>query len=384
MITLILGENGSGKTTYINNKYKELDETWTKLFFPTASELWSLINDKEAENFKGPEGTQRKPKCPNPLNVLLRKIITNISHSHLDNTINEWVNDSKEKIWGSLNLKIDEGNTKFESFCLDLSNNIKSQFEIVWPDVEKIVSRFDEVKSYSHGEISFYFMQLCFNIISLNEDKFAKIALFLDEPDNYLHPKFISEFIEKIVEVNNLNNANIFVTSHNYFFISQLLSKSELDSTKIKIYKIQDKKITTMVNDITNIKNCCAARLLYDIYKIYTLEFLDYLIGETGEGFDRNGERDADIAAKHPYLAIKDKKDKITYIENSSWKHHTHVNLIRNWYHHPKDRSDIEKDFIYKTGKQFNSDKLLKIAIDDLIRFLGNKYQKIAFENSEI
>ena len=52
MINLILGKNGSGKTTYLNKEYNNLNDEWTKILFPTASEISSLINDKVAENCK--------------------------------------------------------------------------------------------------------------------------------------------------------------------------------------------------------------------------------------------------------------------------------------------------------------------------------------------
>ena len=50
-----------------------------------------------------------------------------------------------------------------------------------------------------------------------------------------------------------------------------------------------------MNDNIKESKNCCDTKLLYDIYKIYTPDFLYYLIGESGLGFDKNGNVDKEI-----------------------------------------------------------------------------------------
>lgn len=390
MITLLLGENGSGKTTYLNDEYNSLEHEWTKIIFPTASELSALLNTEAASNYQGAAGTQKNPKYPNPLNVLFRKVFPNISHSELSDSINNWIEEGRNSVWSSLNLEIDKlGDKNFQSFCLDLKNNIHSQFEIAWPNVEKILSNFSGIKNYSHGELSFYFMKLCFSIIILNTSKFDKVAIFLDEPDNYLHPKFIQEFIDEIVELNNKNKSEIFITSHNYYFISKLINNIQLDPDELKILKIErtaeDKTITKyMDDDIKESKNCCAVRLLYDIYEIHTPDFLDYLIGESGLGFDSNGNADKCIVTQHPEFAIKDGSGNAKIINNGGFSHHSYVNLIRNWYHHPKDRSNIEKDYQLKLNEKFNYDELLKKAIEQLVDWLtrNNKYKKIAFKKN--
>ncbi|MBQ6970419.1 AAA family ATPase [bacterium] len=233
-------------------------------------------------------------------------------------------------------MEIDKsGDKNFQSFCLDLKNNIHSQFEIAWPNVEKILSNFSGIKNYSHGQLSFYFMKLCFSIIILNKSKFDKVAIFLDEPDNYLHPKFIQEFIDEIVELNIKNKSEIFITSHNYYFISELINNIQLDPDELKILKIErtaeDKTITKyMDDDIKESKNCCAVRLLYDIYEVPTPDFLDYLIGESGLGFDSNGNADKCIVIQHPEFAIKDSSGNEKMIKNGGFSHHSYVNLIRN------------------------------------------------------
>jgi hypothetical protein len=58
--------------------------------------------------------------------------------------------------------------------------------------------------------------------------------------------------------------------------------------------------------------------------------------------------------------------------------------LIRNWYHHPTDRSDIEKDFKDKLNEEFKYKMSLEKAIDQLIDWLtkNDKYRKIAFKEN--
>ncbi len=66
-------KNGSGKTTYLNQQYENQPGECTKIFFPAASELSTLLNDKTASNYRGANGTDKKPTYLNPLNELLKK-----------------------------------------------------------------------------------------------------------------------------------------------------------------------------------------------------------------------------------------------------------------------------------------------------------------------
>ena len=145
---------------------------------------------------------------------------------------------------------------------------------------------------------------------------------------------------------------------------------------------MDNEKPKIMTNNIKDIKNCYDARLLYDIYGIYTPDFLDYLIGESGLGFDCNGNADNLIVTQYTEFAIKDVNNNAVIIINGDYQHYSYVNLIRNWYHHPKDRSDIETDYQNKTKRKFNYDELHKKAIEQLIDWLtrNNRYKKIAFK----
>lgn len=400
MITLILGVNGSGKTTYINTEYEKQSNNCTKIFFPTASELSTLLNDKATSNYQGADGTDKKPTYLNPLNVLLKKILSGkksgkniLDHAEHDCRNKEWVDDKTNTIWKSIKFDIDglSDKDKFKIFCDNLKSNITTKIQIAYPEIDDIVSKFSDLKQYSHGEVSFYFIKLCLKIIKSNQNIFEEIKIFLDEPDNYLHPKFIQEFIDEIVELNQLKNkSEIFITSHNYYFISELINNIQLTSDELRILKIErtekDKAITKyMDDDIKVSKNCCAARLLYDIYGVHTPDFLDYLIGESAElKFDGKGPKDNNTVAQHPEFAIKDSSGDIKIIKNGDYSHHSYVNLIRNWYHHPKERTDIENDYLLKLNRKFNYDELLKKAIEQLIDWLtkNNKYKKIAFKEN--
>ena len=59
--------------------------------------------------------------------------------------------------------------------------------------------------------------------------------------------------------------------------------------------------------------------------------------------------------------------DKPRCIENNGYKHYSIINLVRNYYHHPSDRKDMEKDINNKMNDEHkNIEVLLECAIKNI------------------
>ena len=73
-------------------------------------------------------------------------------------------------------------------------------------------------------------MKFCLKLIKKYK---LKLSLFFDEPDNYLNPKLINELVDLMSSIKN--DCSIYISSHNPYFITHLLNKTERKD--IELYK---------------------------------------------------------------------------------------------------------------------------------------------------
>ena len=75
-----------------------------------------------------------------------------------------------------------------------------------------------------------------------------KTVLFIDEPENSLHPKLVREFMRFLVDISK-DEVQIFMASHNSFVLNQLSNIAEIDNYPINVYFfLKDKENINKVN----------------------------------------------------------------------------------------------------------------------------------------
>lgn len=75
-----------------------------------------------------------------------------------------------------------------------------------------------------------------------------KTVLFIDEPENSLHPKLVREFMRFLVDISK-DEIQIFMASHNSFVLNQLSNIAEIDNYPINVYFfLKDKENINKVN----------------------------------------------------------------------------------------------------------------------------------------
>ena len=75
-----------------------------------------------------------------------------------------------------------------------------------------------------------------------------KTVLFIDEPENSLHPKLVREFMRFLVDISK-DKVQIFMASHNSFVLNQLSNIAEIDNYPINVYFfLKDKENINKVN----------------------------------------------------------------------------------------------------------------------------------------
>lgn len=80
----------------------------------------------------------------------------------------------------------------------------------------------------------------------------------------------------------------------------------------------------------------------------------------------RNSKNDDKVERVYKYF-INKKDNELGYIENGKYKHYSIIHLVRNYYHHPSERKDMEKDINKKMDDEHkNIEVLLECAIKNI------------------
>ncbi len=405
MLIVYIGKNGSGKTHKLNEECKNKKENG--IFVPCASELLTMVRGEQNSNFLGTNG-KINATYPNPIFRLIEIVLkkTKSKNDNLGKKLIRMVDQLEEnkkwiteKIKNILYEKNEDNNTNdkdkiYEKFWDGL---IKSYIETIGyekfnkkePYLFDILSNKNKFspEKFSHGQLHFNIIKACVKLIK--KYKLTELSLFLDEPDNYLNPELIDELFKLMMELEKCG-VNIYLSSHNPYFITLLLNSSNIDC---KIYEMtcddtqknNEKKYNCRQLKIIRDKYIPPSLLIYKVYKVYTIDLLDYFIGEIEEIWENEKRKirfsgSDDEKIPNEFKNIKKVKDyfkdgeKTDYIENGKYKHHTLIHLIRNYYHHPKDRKDMVEDMNKKwKNSKWNIDELLKLAIEDIINLLPKK-----------
>lgn len=242
-------------------------------------------------------------------------------------------------------------------------------------------------------------MKFCLRLIQ----KYGlKLTLFFDEPDNYLNPELINELVNLM---SSIKNCSIYMSSHNPYFISYLLNK--INQKNINLYRLEmvqnntEPKISKI--KIKEKQYIVPSLLIYEIYGVCTIDLLDFYIEKLGN-YPENSEEKYELdKGKSDEKIIEKMKEKMNdkiktvdkyfkknireckCIENGSYKHFSIIHLVRNYYHHPSARVDMQNDMNKKmNNKAKNIEVLLRYAIENIRELLDANNcsaYKLDFEN---
>ena len=120
-------------------------------------------------------------------------------------------------------------------------------------------------------------MKFCFKMIKKYE---LKLSLFFDEPDNYLNPELINELVDLMTSI---DDCSIYISSHNPYFIAHLLNK--VKRKDIELYRLEAQSSPKRESKCQKIKisekqYIVPSLLIYEIYKVFTIDLLDFYIGK--------------------------------------------------------------------------------------------------------
>lgn len=257
---------------------------------------------------------------------------------------------------------------------------------------KELILKFDE-KKLSCGCL--WFNIIVFVLELLKKLPNEKISLFFDEPDNFLHPKWIDKYIKLVLNENK--NIDFYIASHDYYFLTNIINNSNNKRIPIEIHVFskqkndqKEEKFDHKKIDNESLKKIyiTADKILYDIFGVVSITFLDYLLAELAEKVCINGEfnklwsnDDFNICKKHPNIKrIFDgdlECENCIMNDNGRYKHYSIINFVRNYYHHPDSREDLRKDWNNKLKKPLDIENMLKESIENMIELLGENYKKI-------
>ncbi|XQP55328.1 MAG: AAA family ATPase [Mycoplasmoidaceae bacterium] len=395
MINLFIAPNGWGKTHTLNEEYHKVEgEGKLAIFFPAASELGSLWSGESNSNLLGPDGTARKTTYKNPISIILNKIFGEISvgdqekinMDSISNTLKEQIKEFNEKA-NVLFEQIKPGQNESNLYTNEI---YKNKIEKEMKDMESFdVAYSVKDNKPSHGQLHFYGILECLRLIKKFKSlpSISKIVLFFDELESYFHPDFIKKIIVKLLDVDNsLPNIQIYLTSHSPLLIKMLLNESISKKNTVNIL-VKDKIDANFEPHKFNNCFCSMQQILYEIYGIYSIEFLDELIG-------RINFWNQEDQSKYPIRFSFNEKTPISngviplptehvYIDplkHCTYRNKSIISFVRNYFHHPESRvypqsytrSNNEESYSeYLLNKNLILDDLLKKAIGNCIDILS-------------
>lgn len=302
-IVAFIGENGSGKTTMLNEltnipniNYVYLRQN--SMYIGLANESYKLITGKD-ELFK----------------------ISN------NNNLNIEAKDYS-KIIRKLN---DKGLSDFyESGRLDHSRCGGEATKIIDGKTD-----YFDMNVLSSGQ-----QEILLKLKTLKESNCNTDILILDEPETSLHPRWQKEIVNIIRDMAKDDDGNypqMFLATHSERVLESLLLTK--DVLFIRLYKIGDEIKFDYIEQLnTLLRNTSFAELNYLIFNINSLEYVGQLY-ELLEFITTFGQMKLDKYIRESNLYNKDIHEKIWQNDRQPSKvTHNIAAYCRNYFHHPKDR----------------------------------------------
>ena len=218
-LEIIFGKNKSGKTKYLEEKYKNQD---SKVLF--------LESEIDFDNvLKGNLGTPAKEILPphrkflNFFNEIIGRNYQIELHGDKYNELIEW-----KKIFDNFFEPIKNNNDEFFERCFKDSlntenlseNNFTLQFDLLKFNPSK-----RQNLSGSSGSLSYSSIKMLYEMIS-NEDVLGKkfsmngFKLIIDEVEKFLHPELIFKVAHMLVKISE--RMDVIVTTHSPIFLERI------------------------------------------------------------------------------------------------------------------------------------------------------------------
>lgn len=367
-VTVITGENNSGKTNFINEIIGK-----NAKFFNENNEDIELKDDQivyiKAENIK-PSDNDCKPSVKNS------SLIENLSRLLL--SLNTKFNlKDQETIIEKIENLINETNTNLKDFTGENVHKLKivsSNKEldakiIIQALIEEVVSyegeekrKLDELGQGTQRLIIVSILKAYVDIrLKMNILTNKQILILFEEPEIYLHPKLKRTLDATLEKIASLPNHQIIITTHDPYFVFPALDE-KLDK---KIFSFQKK------NGMTEVLN---EGLISGIENELLFIFLYSRLEEKEKKENKKYLKDIEITG------IKDRVYKNE--KNIEYPNCPHLTYIRHQIHHAGSNpntfrcgvtNDSEVEKLIEEKKNFYTTSELSEAIQKMSEILGQK-----------
>lgn len=225
-LEIIIGKNKTGKTKYLEEKYKNTKDS-NFLFIQAEIDFDKVL--------KGNEGGTGKNEIPSP-----HKKIIDFLNNIIGKSVNAKINDDEYKKILEKKNDIDEFNNKIKNIeddffedcfrnCLDtsiLSQEFAYEFQLIK------YNKLDRIGS--SGSLNYSLIKLLYEMIMNDKIQIQdKFTLVIDEVEKFLHPELIFKIAHMIVKISE--KIDVILTTHSPLFLEQIFYLHK------KIIKIKNK-----------------------------------------------------------------------------------------------------------------------------------------------
>lgn len=253
-MAILIGDNGSGKTTVLNTLEKGFKGKSSKFIIdnePISFDDYQIIYLKEYFNLKESlKLTKTSPFRNDLIQSINQALITTNNHKykvlleHLENIEKDFTDLLKQTYFKNENAIENHLNLKpvVESFSINNLVDKMLKIQVYNQDTENII---DE-ENYSH----FFLRILLFNILKntlQQTDKLRPTVILFDLPELYGTPKFLYQVNNYLTQINQVNNTIIIIATNSPEYLNllkpNLLAINLISKQKIIFIKNYEKII---------------------------------------------------------------------------------------------------------------------------------------------
>ncbi|MBQ5492788.1 MAG: ATP-binding protein, partial [Mycoplasmataceae bacterium] len=242
---LLIGINGSGKTTYLDNFEKQINKDKDKInLINVPSEIY--LDD---EVLKG--GTQRQPSILADLLTFIQKLInqTGTFKYKIDSECESEFNKI-DKLWNCIKSQNDENDMHNHKKDIINSNLIQLEKSKDLP-IFDINDKTKELgNDISTGDKFYTLISLMNDILTVINDKNnkeynsnttnKKTILLIDEPEKFLHPTLINIVGTILCKLYYKHNISLIITTHSPILLKSIVENSRYFNTLNKNHKDEE------------------------------------------------------------------------------------------------------------------------------------------------